>query len=94
MCKWHTHFQTINEVCTLTIERSLFSVMAALIVEILLMLYSVYNTVLWAENEWSWKHILGKILELLDVWRIIVEIKECGTLCMYFKRLFKWLRLK
>jgi len=33
------------------IEHSVFSVMAGLIVEILFMLFSVYNAALWAENE-------------------------------------------
>jgi len=33
------------------IEHSVFSVMAGLIVEILFMLFSVYNAMLWTENE-------------------------------------------
>ena len=41
----------MNEACTSTIEHSVFSVMAGLIVEILFMLFSVYNATLWAENE-------------------------------------------
>ena len=33
------------------IEHSVFSIMAGLIVEILVMLFSIYNAVQWAENE-------------------------------------------
>ena len=33
------------------IEKSVFSVMVGLIVEILFILFSVYNTVQWAEND-------------------------------------------
>jgi len=48
-------FKMMNEVWALTIEHSVFSVMAALIVEILFMLFSVYSPVLWTvENEWIW----------------------------------------
>jgi len=35
----------------LTIKHSVFSVMAALIVKVLFMLFSVYNAALWAENK-------------------------------------------
>ena len=41
----------MNKVYTLTIEDFVFSIMAGLIVEILLMLFSVYNAVLAAEIE-------------------------------------------
>ena len=42
----------INEMCIFTIEHSVISVMAMLIAEILFMLFSVYNAVLWTvENE-------------------------------------------
>ena len=44
-------FKLINETHALTIEHSVFSVMVALIVEVLFMLFSVCNAVLWAENE-------------------------------------------
>ena len=37
--------------CVLTIVHSVFSIMAGLIVEMLFMLFSVYNTAPWAENE-------------------------------------------
>ena len=47
-------FKPINEVHALTIEHSVFSVMAGLIVEILFMLLSIYNAAQWAENEWIW----------------------------------------
>jgi len=42
-----------------TIELSIFSVMAGLIVEMLFMLFSVYNAVLWAEKSWK-QSILAK----------------------------------
>jgi len=38
-------FISITRVCALTIMHSVFSVMAGLIVEMLFMLFSVYNTV-------------------------------------------------
>jgi len=47
-------FKSINEVHALTIKHSIFFVMAGLIVVILFMLFSVYSTALWAENEWIW----------------------------------------
>ena len=38
-------FKLVNEVSALTIEHSIFSIMAGLIVEIIFMLFSIYNTV-------------------------------------------------
>jgi len=43
---WLPTFKLINEACTLTIEHSMFSVMAGLIVEILFRLFSFFNTAL------------------------------------------------
>ena len=36
-------FKSINEACTLTIEHTVFSMMAGLIVELVFMLFSIYN---------------------------------------------------
>jgi len=44
-------FISITGARALTIVPSVFSIMAGLIVEILFMLFSVYNTAQWAENE-------------------------------------------
>jgi len=52
-------FKSINEVHALTIEHF---VMAALIVEILFMLFSVYNAALRAENEWIWSVLANRFL--------------------------------
>jgi len=41
----------MNEMCALTIGRSIFSVMAGLILDILFMLFSICNAALWPENE-------------------------------------------
>ena len=43
MIKQHAHFKSINEAHTLMIEHSVFSIMAGLIVEILFVLFSIYN---------------------------------------------------
>ena len=52
MIKQRTHFfKFINEACALMIEYSILSVKTGLIVEILFMLFSIYNAVKWAENE-------------------------------------------
>ena len=44
MIKQHTHFKSMDEARALTIEHFVFSIMAGLIVEILFILFSVYNT--------------------------------------------------
>ena len=45
MTKQNAHFKLINEARTLTIEHSVFFVMAGLIVEMLFILFSAYNIV-------------------------------------------------
>ena len=54
MIKWHTHFKVDKEVRASMTEHSVFPIIGGLIVEILFMLFSVYNAALWAENEWIW----------------------------------------
>ena len=55
-CDWWTHplFWLITGVHFLTVEHSIFFVMAGLIVEILFMLLSVYYAVEWIKNQWIW----------------------------------------
>ena len=47
-------FKLITGAHTLMIRHSIFPIIAELIVEILFMLFSVYNVVWWTENEWIW----------------------------------------
>ena len=45
-------FKSRTGTCTLTIKHSVFSTILGLIVEMFFMLFSIYVTVWWVENEW------------------------------------------
>ena len=51
MIKWH---KSINEAHALTIEHSVFSIMAGLIVEMFFVLFSIYNGLKMSEYEAYW----------------------------------------
>ena len=81
-------FNLITGVCILTIKFFVFLVMAGLIVEILFMLFSVYNTCNWlkiSEYEAYWL----TDFQLINVWahakKILVTMLSVEAVCTTYK---------
>ena len=71
MIKQRIHFKLINEACTLTIENSVFSVMAGLIAEIL---YMLCNGLKISEHETYWLMGFPPIKSWEQAKKIFMEI--------------------